>query len=191
MYESSCSTKYSEIRPGKYVGDTACEKIPVEVCGAGCSYQDGAEECHDKLVTSVHDTPEEICDLNPQQICRFIIKLAPKLEPVKECSSVPKESCQLKYSTPTISKRPILTKWCLDEEDLDTEETERSGQDPVLDTGRGILRSQIEEIEKNSLEQIREKRTKTERKAINPKIMKRAQTKRTDLSDNQLFQTVF
>ena len=60
--ESSCSTKYREIQPGKFVRDTACEKIPVEVCGAGCTYQDGAEECHDRLVTSVIDVPEEVCD---------------------------------------------------------------------------------------------------------------------------------
>ena len=34
-YESSCTTRYVEKRPGKFVGDTACEKLPVEFCGKG------------------------------------------------------------------------------------------------------------------------------------------------------------
>merc|ERR1712106_563611 len=34
VYESSCSTKYVEKQPGKFVGDTSCEKLPVEICGA-------------------------------------------------------------------------------------------------------------------------------------------------------------
>merc|ERR1739847_227951 len=34
VYESSCTTRYVEKQPGKFVGDTACEKLPVEICGA-------------------------------------------------------------------------------------------------------------------------------------------------------------
>merc|ERR1719312_1998281 len=45
VYESSCTTKYVEKQPGKFVGDTACEKLPVEICGAGCTYEEGEEEC--------------------------------------------------------------------------------------------------------------------------------------------------
>merc|ERR1712106_772031 len=48
VYESSCTTKYVEKQPGKFVGDTSCEKLPVEICGAGCTYEEGTEECHDK-----------------------------------------------------------------------------------------------------------------------------------------------
>merc|ERR1712127_479620 len=29
VYESSCTTKYVEKQPGKFVGDTGCEKLPV------------------------------------------------------------------------------------------------------------------------------------------------------------------
>lgn len=67
VYESSCSTKYVEKQPGKFVGDTKCEKLPVEICGAGCVFQEGAEECHDKVIASLVDVPEEVCDLNPQK----------------------------------------------------------------------------------------------------------------------------
>ena len=34
-YETSCTTKYIEKSPGKFVGDTSCEKLPVEFCGQG------------------------------------------------------------------------------------------------------------------------------------------------------------
>ena len=37
------------INSGKFVGDSQCVKLPVEVCGAGCTYQEGEEECHDKV----------------------------------------------------------------------------------------------------------------------------------------------
>ena len=50
VYESSCTTKYIEKQPGKFVGDTKCEKLPVEICGAGCVTEEQPEECHDKQV---------------------------------------------------------------------------------------------------------------------------------------------
>ena len=31
----------------------------------------GAEECHDKVIVSVVEVPEEVCDLNPVKTCRF------------------------------------------------------------------------------------------------------------------------
>ncbi|CAB4054162.1 unnamed protein product [Lepeophtheirus salmonis] len=67
VYESSCTTKYIEKQPGKFVGDTKCEKLPIEICGAGCVTEEGPEECHDKTITSLVDVPEEVCDLNPQK----------------------------------------------------------------------------------------------------------------------------
>merc|ERR1712051_583052 len=75
VFESSCTTKYVEKQPGKFVGDTGCEKLPVEICGAGCTFEEG----------------EEACDLNPQKVCKYITKLVPKLAPVHECTIVPKE----------------------------------------------------------------------------------------------------
>jgi hypothetical protein len=114
LYESSCTTKYVEKQPGKFVGDTNCEKLPVEICGAGCVTEEGAEECHDKIVTSLIDVPEETCDLNPQKTCRFQTKLVPKLHPVAECTTIPKEVCNLKFSQPQEVDKPLKTKWCLD-----------------------------------------------------------------------------
>lgn len=155
VYESVCDTKYVEVEQGQFVGDTECRRIPREVCGAGCSYTDGVEECHEKVVTTVVEVPEEVCDLNPQKICRFVTKLAPRLEPVKECTTTPKESCQLKYSKPSPAKKPIITKWCLDEDDLEPPEDERTAPDPVLDTRRTISQTELNEIEQESLNQLR------------------------------------
>merc|ERR1719201_1932805 len=93
VYESSCTTKYVEKQPGKFVGDTGCEKLPVEICGAGCVSEEGPEECHDKTVVSLLDVPEEVCDLNPQK------------------------TCSLKFSNPEQVEKPLKTKWCLDPSD--------------------------------------------------------------------------
>jgi len=114
VYESSCTTKYVEKQPGKFVGDTGCEKLPVEICGAGCVFAEGDESCHEKVLTSLVDVPEEHCDLNPQKICKIETKLVPKLSPKHECTIVPKETCVLKFSTPKPVDKPLLTKWCLD-----------------------------------------------------------------------------
>ena len=32
MYESSCSTRYVEKKPGKFVADTKCKKLPIKEC---------------------------------------------------------------------------------------------------------------------------------------------------------------
>merc|ERR1739844_299469 len=66
VYESACETKYVEKQPGKFVGDTSCEKLPIEICGAGCVTEEGREECLYSIITSLIDIPEEVCDLNPQ-----------------------------------------------------------------------------------------------------------------------------
>ena len=114
VYESSCSTKYVEKQPGKFVGDTACEKLPVEICGAGCVLEEGEEECHDKVLASIVDVPEEVCDLNPQKTCRYVTKLVPKLAPKHECTIVPQEICNLRFTQPRQVPKPLQTRWCLD-----------------------------------------------------------------------------
>jgi len=114
VYESSCTTKYVEKQPGKFVGDTSCEKLPVEICGAGCVFVEGDEECHEKVITSLVDVPEEVCDLNPQKICKFVTKLVPSLSPKHECTIVPKETCHLKFTQPKQVDKPLQTRWCLD-----------------------------------------------------------------------------
>ena len=114
LFESSCTTKYIEKQPGKFVGDTKCEKLPVDICGAGCVVEEGPEECFDKTVLSLLDIPEEICDLNPQKTCKFVTRLVPKLKPEHECTVIPREVCNLKFTNPEQVDQPLKTKWCQD-----------------------------------------------------------------------------
>ena len=86
----------------------------MEICGAGCVTEEGPEECHDKTITSLIDVPEEVCDLNPQKTCRFQTKLVPKLKPAHECTIIPREVCNLKFTQPQEVEKPLKTKWCLD-----------------------------------------------------------------------------
>ena len=67
-----------------------------------------------KTVASLVDTPEEVCDLNPQTTCRRVTKLVPKLAPSHECTIVPKETCHLKFSNPEVVKEPLQSIWSLD-----------------------------------------------------------------------------
>ena len=114
LFESSCTTRYIEKQPGKFVGDTKCEKLPIDICGAGCTIEEGPEECHDKTVVSLLDVPEEVCDLNPQKTCKLQTRLVPKLKPEHECTIIPRETCNLKFSNPEPVDQPLKTKWCQD-----------------------------------------------------------------------------
>ena len=69
-----------------------------------------------QVVASLVDVPEEVCDLNPEKICRYKTTLVPSLVPQEECTQVPKESCHLSFSSPKPEKKPLLTKWCLDQD---------------------------------------------------------------------------
>jgi len=112
--QSSCTTRYKESAPGQFIADTKCEKIPREICGEGCIVEEAPEECHEKLVNTLIDVPEEVCDITPQETCQLVTKLVPRLKPIKECTIVPKEVCHLKFSQPMIVEKPLRTEWCKD-----------------------------------------------------------------------------
>ena len=145
VYESSCTTRYIEKQPGKFVGDTKCEKLPVEICGNGCTSKEGNEECHDKDITSLIDVPEEVCDLNPQKTCRLQTKLVPSLKPTHECTIVPQEICNLKFTAPKLQKKPLLTKWCLDDSPSPPGETydEINARGSPIRSGRAFTTQQV------------------------------------------------
>jgi hypothetical protein len=137
VYESACTTRYIEKQPGKFVGDTNCEKLPIEICGSGCTTNEGAEECHDKIITSLVDVPEETCDLNPQKTCRFITKLVPKLKPKPECTIIPKETCQLKFTQAKPISKVLKTRWCQDPTPAGNDDSYQDGPNtpPLITSG--------------------------------------------------------
>ena len=112
------------------MGDTSCEKLPVEICGAGCVVEEGPEECHEKQIDSLVDVPEEMCDLNPQKTCRLVTKLVPSLDPKRECTTVPKETCNLRFSQPSLQNKPLRTEWCLDETEGESQSAPGAGIQP-------------------------------------------------------------
>ncbi len=143
VYESACTTRYIEKQPGKFVGDTNCEKLPIEICGSGCTTNEGPEECHDKIITSLVDVPEETCDLNPQKTCRFITKLVPKLKPKPECTLIPKETCQLKFTQAKPVAKVLKTRWCQDPTPAENDDTyqEGPGTPPLITSGTSQVES--------------------------------------------------
>ena len=86
--------------------------------------------------------PEEVCDLNPQKSCRLSTRLVPKLEPVRECTVVPKESCRMVFTKPKVVKKPLMTVWCLDESET-VPETEKTAAG-FLSSSRRVNLSQLE-----------------------------------------------
>jgi len=92
---------------------TGCTKEPVKLCApAGCGFTQGDEVCHDKDQTIVQQKPNEQCTLEPQQTCKYVTKLVPKLEPTEECVDVPKEVCTRSRVNPRKIKKPVVKKWC-------------------------------------------------------------------------------
>ena len=83
-----------------------------------------------------------MCDLNPQKTCRFTTKLVPKLTPKEECTVVPRETCHLSFSAPVAGKKPLVTKWCMDDDNdilLGLEQTGGPAVNTDADTGNSDL----------------------------------------------------
>ena len=59
--------------------------------------------------------PKETCELKPLKICTNEIVSYPVLQLVNECVDVPKEVCSLEKVNPRQVARPIVKKWCPDE----------------------------------------------------------------------------
>ena len=117
-HETSCTTRYVEKSPGKFVQDTSCERVPVRHCAdESCRMVAGPQECHDKTVVSLVDQPEEHCDLVPHKTCRHKTTLIPRLRPEPECTQVPQEVCDIKYVNVRTEKVPYKTLWCYDQEE--------------------------------------------------------------------------
>ena len=92
-YETECSRKYRN----DISLPVECQKVPVEICGKGCEVVEGPEECHEEENNVVVDTPEESCDLSPWKQCQLVTRLVPSLKPLKECTAVPMEVCNLEH----------------------------------------------------------------------------------------------
>ena len=117
--------------PGKRVGETKCEKIPVDICGRGCVTMEAERECHEEQVDTVVEVPHEFCDIIPHKVCSQATKLVPQLKPSRECTMVPTEVCTMNYNKKKIVEKPLKTEWCLDPEDVMMQELPQYRRDPL------------------------------------------------------------
>ena len=117
--------------PGKRIGETKCEKIPVDICGRGCDTREGDQECHEEQVDTVVEVPQEFCDIIPHKICSQVTKLLPQLKPSRECTMVPSEVCTMNYNKKKIVEKPLKTEWCLDPGDVMLQELPEYRRDPL------------------------------------------------------------
>ena len=93
-YETTCTSKYVE-KSGAKTGHSSYSRVPRVLCGQRCRYEEEREECHEKYVDTMSDTPEESCNLTPIKTCHKVTKLTPVLSPRQECSVVPHQVCSL------------------------------------------------------------------------------------------------
>ena len=59
--ETFCTTQYKQNDGGQFVADTKCERIHTELCvPENCVMVPGPEKCHEQVVPSIHEVPEEV-----------------------------------------------------------------------------------------------------------------------------------
>ena len=143
QYETSCVTKFREEPvvemvkecPEETCGmvkktvmrslpDTVCQKIPFEACAPdNCNFVPGPARCRNQTQDVTVDSPEEVCDLQPQRMCKQVYKLVPRLTPQEICEEIPREVCYTSLQEPRQVVTPLLTKWCFTPRDnqLDTQ----------------------------------------------------------------------
>ena len=115
----------------KKLPDTTCERIPFEACAPdNCEFVPGAPVCHNKTVDIGIDSPEEVCDLQPQKMCKQVYRLVPKLTPTEVCDEVPREVCYTTLKNPRKVSTPLLTKWCFKPEEEKEEPVQEYGAPP-------------------------------------------------------------
>jgi hypothetical protein len=99
--------------------ETACRKIPREVCAPNnCALAPGEEVCRDESRMQMQNVPEEDCDLQPEETCHMEAVLVPRLVPKPNCVKVPKEICVNSKTNPRVVKKPVIKEWCYRPSDL-------------------------------------------------------------------------
>ena len=80
---------------------TNCDQVKRKICAEDhCRVVEGEEECHDKVVASTLEVPEETCTMAPETECKNVTTSVPQLVPQQECRKIPKEVCQTVFLNP-------------------------------------------------------------------------------------------
>ena len=94
---------------------TNCDQVKRKICAEDhCRVVEGEEECHDKVIASTLEVPEETCALAPKIECKNVTTSVPQLMPQQECRKIPKEVCQTVFLNPQRVKvgRLWWMTWC-------------------------------------------------------------------------------
>ena len=60
----------------RHLPDTICEKIPFEACAPdNCEWVAGEPQCKNVTQDVTVDSPEEVCDLQPQKMCKQVSRV--------------------------------------------------------------------------------------------------------------------
>merc|ERR1711971_1128058 len=98
--------------------ETACEKIPKEICApSGCVVEKSEKACRTET-KALQNIPQEECDLEPQEHCKKETVLVPRLVQQPNCIKVPKEVCVNERTNPKKVTRPVVKEWCYKPSDL-------------------------------------------------------------------------
>ena len=107
---------------------TSCDQVKRKICAEDhCRVVEGEEECHDKVVASAVEVPEETCSMAPEEECKNVttsvpqvparnllhpLYSAPQLLPEQECRLIPKEVCQTVFLNPrNVKVRKLGRRW--------------------------------------------------------------------------------
>lgn len=103
----------------KTTPDTACEKIPKEICApSNCVVAPSKKACRTETRALLQNIPTEECDLEPQEHCKMETVLVPRLIQQPNCIKVPKEVCVNERVNPKKVSRPVVKEWCYKPSDL-------------------------------------------------------------------------
>jgi len=103
----------------KTTPNTACEKIPKEICApSNCVVAPSKKHCRTETRALLQNIPTEECDLEPQEHCKMETVLVPRLIQQPNCIKVPKEVCVNERVNPKKVSRPVVKEWCYKPSDL-------------------------------------------------------------------------
>jgi len=112
-----CTLQEKKVK--KTTPDTACEKIPKEICAPGnCVVGVSEKKCRTETRALLQNIPTEECDLEPQENCKMETVLVPRLVQQPNCIKVPKEVCVNERVNPKKVSRPVVKEWCYKPSDL-------------------------------------------------------------------------
>lgn len=112
-----CTLEEKKVK--KTTPNTACEKIPKEICApSNCVVGVSPKKCRTETRALLQNIPTEECNLEPQENCKMETVLVPRLVQQPNCIKVPKEVCVNERVNPKKVSRPVVKEWCYKPSDL-------------------------------------------------------------------------